>query len=78
MAHPHNLGQPIASPNSHATAAGQTGKLARSLRVIKRIAPQPLRWYPLASQSGTLSDWNRQSSQCIVEIHACNRKVKIL
>ena len=60
MAHPHNLGRPIASPHSHGTTAGQAGEMARSLmRVIKRIAPQPLRWYPLASQSGTLSDWNR-------------------
>jgi len=60
MGHPHNLGQPIASPHSHGTAAGQAGELARSERVITRIAQQPLRWYPLASQSGTLSDWNRQ------------------
>jgi hypothetical protein len=60
MEHRYNLGQPIASPHSHGAGASQAGELVRSLRVVKRIAPQPMRWYPLVSQSGTLSDWNRQ------------------
>jgi len=35
------------------SGASRAGELARSLRVVKRIALQPLRWSPLVSQSGT-------------------------
>ena len=37
-------------------------ELARSLKAVKRIAPQPLRWYPLGSQSGTLCGCNRHDN----------------
>jgi HNH endonuclease len=41
--------------------------------VIKRIAPQPLRWYPLVSQTGTLSDWNRHFDEAIDVALLANR-----
>ena len=53
--------RPIATPRSHRAGASQAGELARSLSMVKRIAPQPLRWSPLARKSGTLSDRNRQA-----------------
>ena len=43
------------------SGASQAGELVRSLSMVKRIAPQPLRWSPLARKSGTLSDRNRQT-----------------
>src|SRR5271166_4956512 len=57
--HRLGLGPPIATPRSHRAGASQAGELARSLSMVKRIAPQPLRWSPLARKSGTLSDRNR-------------------
>jgi hypothetical protein len=39
---------------------------------IKRIAPQPLRWLPLARKSGTYPDRNRQTH----EVQAWLREVE--